>query len=113
MGGLVSFYLALMRSDVFGRAAVMSPSLWWDRRHVISVARSLDRKLPLRLWLDAGTSEGFSTLQNVRIVKNLLVRRGWRPGEDLRYLEVRGGRHSEQDWCARAGDMLKFLFPAT
>jgi predicted alpha/beta superfamily hydrolase len=111
MGGLVTLYLALTRSDVFGRAAIMSPSLWWDRRYAITLAREIDHKLPLRIWLDAGTDEGYSTLQNVRMLKNLLIRRGWRAGEDLRYVEVRGGRHSEQDWSARAADMLKYLFP--
>jgi predicted alpha/beta superfamily hydrolase len=111
MGGLVSLHLALTRHEVFGRAAIMSPSLWWDRRQAIARARALERKLAVRIWLDAGTDEGYSTLQNVRMLKNLLIRRGWRTGEDLRYLEVRGGRHSEHDWSARAGEMLKYLFP--
>jgi predicted alpha/beta superfamily hydrolase len=111
MGGLVSLFLALTRADVFGRAAVMSPSLWWDRRHIISLARALEHKAPVRLWLDSGTEEGYMTLQNVRILKNILIRHGWRMDDDLRYLEAQGGRHSERDWGARAGEMLKFLFP--
>ena len=111
MGGLVSLFLALTRADTFGRAAVMSPSLWWDRRHVIALARAIERKPDVRIWLDCGSSEGFSTLQNVRILKNVLVRHGWSHGADLRYLEVPGGRHTERDWGARAGEMLKFLFP--
>ena len=111
LGGLVSLYLGLTRPDVFGRLAVMSPSLWWDRRHVVGVARALTAKPPLRIWLDAGTEEGHGTLHNVRILKNVLLRHGWRLGEDLHYVETGGGRHSERDWGARAGAMLRALFP--
>lgn len=112
MGGLVSLFLALTRADVFGRAAVMSPSLWWDRRHIIALARAIERKPDVRLWLDCGTEEGYSTVHNVRILKNILVRHGWRLNADLRYLEAQGAGHSEHAWGARAGEMLKFLFPA-
>jgi predicted alpha/beta superfamily hydrolase len=112
MGGLVSLFLALTRADVFGRAAVMSPSLWWDRRHILGLARAMEHKPSVRLWLDSGTNEGYSTLQNVRILKNILIRHGWRLNADLRYVEVKGGRHSEHDWSARAGEMLTFLFPS-
>lgn len=111
MGGLISLFLALTRPDVFGRAAVMSPSLWWDRRHIITLARAIERKPPVRLWLDAGTEEGYSTLHNVRMLKNILLRHGWLAGDDLRYVEAQGGRHSETDWGARAGEMLRFLYP--
>jgi predicted alpha/beta superfamily hydrolase len=113
MGGLLSLFLALTRADAFGRAAVMSPSLWWDRRHIIALARAIDRKPPVRLWLDCGTEEGYSTVHNVRILKNILIRHGWRLNDDLRYVEAQGAKHSEHDWGARAGEMLKFLFPPT
>jgi hypothetical protein len=89
----------------------MSPSLWWDRRQMIGAARAMESRRHVRVWLDAGTEEGYWTLQNARILKNILVRHGWRLHDDLHYLEVKGGRHSEYDWGARAGEMLKFLFP--
>jgi predicted alpha/beta superfamily hydrolase len=41
LGGLVTLYLGLTHSTVFGRLAVMSPSLWWDRRHVLALARGV------------------------------------------------------------------------
>jgi predicted alpha/beta superfamily hydrolase len=111
MGGLVSLFLGFTRPDVFGRVAAMSPSLWWDRRHAIAMVRRETTRLPLVIWLDCGTHEGAGTLLNVRMLKNALVRRGWRLDDDLHYREVPGGRHSEQDWGQRAGDMLRRLFP--
>jgi len=111
LGGLATLAIGLARPDVFGRLAVMSPSLWWDRRRVLEQARAAQHRLPLRMWLDAGTDEGPGTLHHVRMLKNILVARGWRLKDDLHYREVAGGRHSEADWSRRAGDMLRVLFP--
>jgi predicted alpha/beta superfamily hydrolase len=110
LGGLVALYLGFTWPDVFRRLAVMSPSLWWDRRRLLDLARTLPEHLPLKIWLDTGTSEGGGTLRNAQILKNTLLRHGWRMGKDFRYLEVQGGEHSELDWRSRAGDMLRFLY---
>jgi predicted alpha/beta superfamily hydrolase len=111
LGGLIALYLGFAVPDVFGRLMVMSPSLWWERRTVLQELRNAREKLPLKIWLDAGTNEGGGTLQNVRMLKNALIRRGWAHGVDLRYLEAQGADHSETAWAARAGAALEFLFP--
>jgi enterochelin esterase-like enzyme len=111
LGGLAALEIGLARPDVFGRLAVLSPSLWWDRRRALERARALPGRLDVRIWLDAGTDEGPGTLHHVRMLKNILVRHGWRLGRDLHYREIRGGRHSELDWAGRAGDVLRALFP--
>jgi predicted alpha/beta superfamily hydrolase len=111
LGGLAALEIGLARPDVFGRLAALSPSLWWDRRHALSGARALADRLPVRVWLDAGTHEGPGTLHHVRMLKNILLARGWRLGHDLHYREVAGGQHSELDWAGRAGEMLRALFP--
>ncbi len=36
------------------------------------------------------------------MLKNILLRRGWRLGRDLHYREIAGGQHSEADWARRA-----------
>jgi predicted alpha/beta superfamily hydrolase len=111
LGGLISLYLGFAVPDVFGRLMVMSPSLWWDRRSMLQELRAAPDKLPLKIWLDAGTHEGGGTLQNVRMLKNALIRRGWTPGADLRYLEDQGAHHTEAAWANRVGAALAFLFP--
>lgn len=110
LGGLIALYLGFAVPDVFSRLMVMSPSLWWDRRGVLQELRAAQDKVPLKIWLDAGTLEGGGTLQNVRMLKNALLRRGWAHGADLRYLEAQGADHSEPAWAARAGAALEFLF---
>lgn len=111
LGGLAALEIGLARPDVFGRLALLSPSLWWDRRCAVARARGLDRRLDTTIWLDAGTHEGAGVLHHARMLKNILVKHGWRLGRDLHYREIAGGGHSESDWAARFGDVLRALFP--
>jgi predicted alpha/beta superfamily hydrolase len=111
LGGLVTLYLGMEYAHVFGALAVLSPSLWWDRRALLARIGALDRCLPWRIWLDVGTAEGRDTLRNARALKSLLVEKGWTLGDELRYLEAPQAGHSESDWAARVEGVLEFLFP--
>ena len=111
LGGLLALHLALAHPGVFTRIAALSPSIWWDDRVIVRAVEALPARLPLRIWLDAGTSEGAETLANARALRDALIAHGWRLGEDLSYLEAAGGEHNEQSWAARVAPMLEFLFP--
>ncbi len=110
LGGLISLYLGLTHPEVFGRLAVMSPSIWWDHRSIFHVVNQV--RPELRLWLDIGTAEGPRHVRDTDLLKQALVRRGWRLGLDLAYAKVTGGTHDETAWAERWGDVLRFLFPA-
>jgi predicted alpha/beta superfamily hydrolase len=112
LGGLVTLHIGLEYPDVFGALAVLSPSIWWDRRAMLARVEALHRRLPWRIWLDVGTAEGRDTLRNARALKGLLLAKGWREGADLHYLEALEAPHSESAWAARVAPMLEFLFPA-
>lgn len=112
MGGLATLFLGLEFPEVFGRLAVLSPSVWWDRRAILHRVEALPRRLPLRIWLDIGTREGQAALADARALRDALVARGWRVGRDLAYVEAEGAGHSEVAWVARVEPMLRFLFPA-
>lgn len=111
LGGLVTLYLGIAYPDVFGSLAVMSPSVWWDRRVILKTVRGARPKPPLRLWVDMGTAEGRRGLDDARQLKAALVGAGWVAGKDLHYAEYEGGRHSEEAWADRAGEILAWLFP--
>lgn len=109
MGGLASLYFALWHPRVFGHVAALSPSLWWDDRTVLREFSRLRRKPDVRLWLDMGTAEpGWEV---VRLFRDTLVGKGWKPGDDLAYREVAGGGHHEAAWAARIGDVLRWMLP--
>lgn len=111
LGGLATLHIGLSRPDVFGALAVMSPSVWWDRRAILSTIRHLRPRPSTRLWVDMGTAEGRRALDDARLLKAALVGAGWAPGSDLHYAEYEGATHSETAWADRAGAVLQWLFP--
>lgn len=112
LGGLVSLYLGLLYSGIFWKLAVLSPSVWWDNRFIVRRVRALATKPPTRVWLSSGTAEGEDVVEAARRVRDALVAKGWRLGDDLAYHEEEGARHEESAWAALVPDVLRFLFPA-
>jgi predicted alpha/beta superfamily hydrolase len=110
LGGLVSLHAVLTRRDVFGRAAAMSPSVWWGQRAILDTVEAYEGPPP-RLWADTGGREGMEALQNARELRDRLAAKGW-GDESLRYYEDRRADHSERAWERRVRTVLEFLFPA-
>lgn len=117
LGGLISLALGLEYPQVFGRLAVLSPSVWWNQRSLLNLVSDFKiGSLPEgvarpKIWLDIGTSEGLKHLRDADLLHRRLQLRGWKDGVDLRYLRVEGGVHSEDAWAARFDEVLEFLFP--
>lgn len=111
LGGLLSIYLGLQYTGLFWRLAVLSPSVWWDDRFILRRARLLAHKSPARIWLSAGTAEGEGVVEGVAALRDVLVRKGWREGDDLAFHVNEGGRHDEATWAGEMEAVLRFLFP--
>jgi len=111
LGGLVTLYLGLRYPEVFGKLAVLSPSVWWRDRVILTYVERIRQKTGQRIWLDIGTNEGRRALSDARALKRLLVKKGWRQGRDLEFGEIEGAQHSEYAWAERVAPMLQFLFP--
>jgi predicted alpha/beta superfamily hydrolase len=112
LGGLLTMNLGLTYPQIFGKLAVLSPSVWWDRRWIVSSAEKVHLDYRPRVWLDIGTGEGPRTLDDARKLREVLAQRGWQEGRDLHYEEIPGGQHNEEAWRQRVGPFLRFLFPA-
>ena len=117
LGGILSIYLALKFPHVFGKAAVVSPSVWFANQHIVGFVDKLPKKPAVRLWVDIGTKEGPNaveaeqTVKGARLLYDTLLRKGWKPGQDLKYFEAKDAEHNEAAWAARVEPILKFLFP--
>ena len=111
LGGLVTMYLGISHPAVFSRLAVMSPSAWWAKNHIIRETAKLGERIPLRIWLDIGKREGATIKHQVRALKEMLLANGWQIGEDLAYFEIPDATHEEAAWGARFGSVLAFLYP--
>lgn len=108
MGGLISLFAFLARPDVFGAVAAMSPSLWYAGRAIFEAVKVAPFQ-PGRIYLDVGRREGEETLADARRLRDLLLAKGYRKGDQLRYVEDRAGGHEEAAWGNRLRAALPFL----
>ena len=110
-------YLGLKYPTIFTRIAIVSPAVWWADNQIVHYTEAQTRKPPLRIWLDIGTKEGRdekeaqATVDGARLLKQTLMRKGWREGKDFKYFEAEGAEHNEKAWAARIDQILAFLFP--
>ena len=111
LGGLLTIHLGIRHPEVFGKLAALSASVWWDGKVILREIGELPGKLPLRIWLDAGTQEGAEVIADSRALRDSLVAKGWVEGQDLVYIEAEGAQHDEASWGSRIDSVLKFLFP--
>src|SRR5260221_12593984 len=73
MGGLISLYLFFRRPSPFGAAVVISPSVWFGRREILSFVQH-SRVTGGRIYVDVGTNEGVGTLRDARTPTRVLQR---------------------------------------
>jgi predicted alpha/beta superfamily hydrolase len=119
MGGLFSFYGAWTRSDVFGRAACLSASFWWDDRRMVRLAQEQCPAPRPWLYIDSGAAlsqfeqdsnvrDGF---QHTQAVVKALHANCYGPGLNLVSLAYAGFQHDASAWAARLAIPLQLLFP--
>jgi predicted alpha/beta superfamily hydrolase len=103
MGGLISLYAYCTRPGVFGRALVMSPSLWVAQGAAYHLTRA---RLATggKLYIDNGTRES-----SAEPLAAIALEKGYRAGEDLLYVQGQGERHTESAWAHRLPAALRFL----
>ncbi|MBZ0275864.1 MAG: alpha/beta hydrolase [Anaerolineae bacterium] len=113
MGGLISLYGFIQHPAVFGAAGVISPAFWFGELAIFPFVEQA-AFVPGKIWMDVGTQEGDAVvsqayLEGARRMRRILLAKGYREGETLRYLEDEGGIHNEADWARRLPDIVRFL----
>jgi predicted alpha/beta superfamily hydrolase len=114
LGALVSLMAGLSYPRVFGKLALLSPSVWWDRQSILPLVEAWKRPERPRIWLDAGTAEGSNpakVVEDARLLRDTFCSKGWREGIELHYEEFAGAGHDEWAWGSRFGRVLEYLFP--
>lgn len=106
MGGLISSYLVL-RTNVFGKAGIFSPS-WWAAPNFRGWIAS-NNTAGARLYVDAGTLEGASMWDYLWPVRGYLLQDGYAEHRDLLTVIGCGQGHNEAAWSNRLHRALHFL----
>ncbi|MGH9586373.1 MAG: alpha/beta hydrolase [Acidobacteriaceae bacterium] len=115
LGALASLYLGLKHHEFFGKLAILSPSVWWNHRAILTLVEEMAPKLGPRprVWLDIGECEGERAIADADLLERRLRAHGWRAGTDLIYHRIPGGTHDEASWAKRVQPMLRLLFSCT
>ncbi len=107
MGGLFGLWAAIAHPGAFRSVAVVSPSVWWARQAVLRIPPG-DGPRP-RVWIDMGTRESKTMVNQFQSACERLQALGWREGRDLRSLLIKGATHHESSWADRSSSILRFL----
>ncbi|MDB4951395.1 MAG: esterase [Gemmatimonadetes bacterium] len=113
MGGLISLYAVLKHPDVFGRAMVFSPSLWFSPA-VFDLARAARPVRPdPRIYFLMGGREGDTpdaAVADQRRMIGTLAAAGFRVGVEVDSVVRADGMHSEWFWRREFPAAYRWLF---
>ncbi len=107
LGGLLSLYALFRHPALFGAAAVISPALWFGDGAVFEWLGGREKSGVIHV--DVGSEEGADAVADVRRLRDLLLDKGYREGENLSYEEEEGADHHESAWGRRFASALPFL----
>lgn len=108
MGGLMSLYAVCDYSDVFQRAACLSPSLWVNRSATTAMLREAAPAADTRIYMDYGTEELSNhedTPESLLAAVEILLQKKL----DLTYRTILGGTHCEASWEKQIPVFMKCL----
>jgi predicted alpha/beta superfamily hydrolase len=120
MGGLFAFYAAWRKPEVFGKAACLSSSFWWnDRWAVRMVTEEAPPEPRPYYYLDSGAAptpleedvrlvDGF---HHTRSMLRALNKVGFDVGGDVHRLVFPGQAHNAASWASRVALPLQLLYP--
>jgi predicted alpha/beta superfamily hydrolase len=109
LGGLISLYAALRHPDIFGRAGVLSPSLWFTE-DIYNYTDTVAQVDPLRLYFLAGGSESANTdvIADVDRMASQLEAVAYPATLELAFHPE--GQHAEWYWAREFGAAYQWLF---
>jgi predicted alpha/beta superfamily hydrolase len=105
LGALATLVIARQFPGRVRKLIVMSPSVWWDRRVILTRLRRVALAGKPRVWLDIGLREGPASVRNARALRDVLMRQT----SALQYLEDPAGEHREAAWARRFPAALSWL----
>ena len=100
LGGVVAFYMAWEYPEVFGGAACLSPTFWYQNNLLDRVREeSIESRRGLKIYLDSGWPR--DNYEVTLAMANALVEAGFEYGSQLMHSAFPMARHHEDAWAAR------------
>jgi len=108
LGGLISYYGAINRQDIFGKAGLFSPSYWFSDT-VWTFLQEIGSELDMRIYQMTGSLEGGVMVAQTLLMHDSLLSVGFTENE-LNTLIIQGGEHNELLWSSQFEDAYLWLF---
>ncbi len=108
MSGLISMYIAAEYQNVFSKALIFSPSLWFADSCYTHVQQR-GKQFGMRYYFMAGTNEDADLVAQMSRMTTLLRGLGYAEDEVKTVLKP-DGQHAEWFWAREYGDGYKWLF---
>ncbi len=130
LGGLNALDIVWNHQQEFAKAGIFSGSLWWrnvsqddpafdEQNHRImhNQIRAGEYHPGLKFFFETGTLDETADRNNNGIIDSIddtlslieeLVTKGYDPSSDIRYLEIKDGRHDVETWGRAFPEFLKW-----
>ena len=130
LGGLSALDIAWNNAEIFNMAAVFSGSLWWrsvdkdnkdydpwKHRMMHSHIKESSFQKGFRFFFECGELDELEDRNKNGVIDSiddtidlmrLLIRKGYREGQDIRYLQMPDGRHDVPSWGKALPVFLKW-----
>jgi enterochelin esterase-like enzyme len=120
LGALSALDIAWAHPMLFGKVGVFSGSLWWREKEwteedpdggriMHDIIAKSTHQAGMKFWFQVGTRDEDSDRNNNGIIDAIddtrdlmdeLFKLGYRPHEDVKYMEIDGGEHNPHTWGA-------------
>lgn len=109
LGGLISFYAAIRRPDVFSKAGIYSPS-YWVSDSIWTFVMDAEKIHPMRMYQLVGSDEGEVMVNPAIRMNGVLSDLGF-SRDEITFRIVEGGVHHNSTWGPELRRTLLWLFP--
>ncbi len=109
---MVSYYTILKYPEVFGKAGIFSPALWFNQEEIIELTKKTP-KLKTKLYFLCGDNEGDESdkkimIENLNKIDDLISEKRCECKNLTKKTIVKGGQHNEKLW--RDGFVKAYLW---
>lgn len=111
MGGLISFYAAMKYQDVFSKAGVFSPSLWFDDS-IYTYVTNKGAQQAMRFYFVAGRTESSDMVPDIKSMYTTMSNVGF-TSDELDTVIKNDGQHAEWFWAREFRGCYEWLFANT
>ena len=113
LGGLISLYAGIAHGDKFTRIASLSGAFFVSQKALHELIKKSELSKIHKLYLDTGDSEVAGGTSKDYLLSNRAIYSDLKQKvseEALKYLEIKDGKHHENDWADRFKEVVRFLF---